>query len=90
MRDSDLCQPRTGWPAVAGASRRALAAGGLKLLRTGDFKIILDERIDLALWKDNHDDWTGVIQGFKGEIPLELKAITQNWTRINLPVPLSE
>ncbi len=69
---------------------RAMAAGGLKLFKTGNLKIELKERIDLALWKDNQDHWTGVIQGLKGEIPLELKAITPNWTRINLPVPLSE
>ena len=69
---------------------QAIAAGGLKLFRTGNFKIELNKRIDLALWKDKQGNWTGVIQGLKGEVPMELKAITQNWNRINLPVPLSE
>jgi hypothetical protein len=69
---------------------QAMAAGGLKLFRRGNLKIELSERIDLALWKDNQDHWSGVIQGLKGEIPLQLKSITPNWKRINRPVPLSD
>ncbi len=68
----------------------AMAAGGLKLFKRGNLKIELNERIDLALRKDNQGNWSGVVQGLQGEVPLELKKITQKWTRINLPIPVSE
>ncbi len=67
---------------------QALSASGLKSFQTGNFKIDLSERCDLALWKDNQDNWNGIIQGLQGEIPPQLLKITKNWTRLNLPVPL--
>lgn len=45
---------------------QALTAGGLKLFRNGNFKIEPNERIDLALWKDNQGNWKGVGQGLNG------------------------
>ena len=66
----------------------AMAAGGLNYFRVGDFKIKLNKRADIALWKDNDGKWRGVLKGWKGAIPLQLLAITNNWTLIDIPVPL--
>ena len=65
----------------------ALAAGGLKSLGTGNFKLNLDERVDLALWKNKAGAWEGLIQGWKGAIPASLLKLTSNWTRLDLPAP---
>jgi hypothetical protein len=69
---------------------QAMAAGGLKSFKTGNFSIHLDEPFDLAVWKNNQGEWAGVIQGLAGDIPLQLLELTRNWARIDLPVPLSE
>ena len=66
---------------------QALAAGGLKSFRTGNFEIKLEDRIDLALWIDKNGEWQGVIQGWEGVIPSELTAITKIWGRLDVPVP---
>jgi hypothetical protein len=66
---------------------QALAAGSLKSFKSGDFEINLDERIDLALWVDDNGQWKGIIQGWDGTIPQELKKITHNWDRLNIPDP---
>jgi hypothetical protein len=66
----------------------ALAGGGLKHFKAGDFEIKLDKQPDIALWTDNQGDWQGVIQGLHGPIPDQLLAITKNWVRLNVPVPL--
>ena len=68
----------------------ALAAGGLKHFKAGDLEIDLDERVDIALWKDNTGKFQGVIQGLKGEVPSRLLAITDDWVHLNIPIPLSE
>jgi hypothetical protein len=68
----------------------ALAAGGLKYFKAGDFEIDLDERIDLALWKTDTGNFQGVIQGIRGEVPPQLSAITRNWIRLSLPVPVTD
>lgn len=65
----------------------ALAAGGLKSLETARFKLFLDERVDLALWKNEEGAWEGLIQGWTGDIPASLRAITSKWQRLDLPVP---
>lgn len=65
----------------------ALAAGELKSFESGDFKITLDRPVDLALWHNNKGEWEGLIQGWEGEIPAQLLALTRNWERINLPAP---
>lgn len=66
---------------------KTLAASSLKRIKTGNFEIQLDERIDLALWKDEKGEWKGVIQNQKQDVPKELLAITKNWIHLNLPVP---
>ncbi|MBK9389236.1 MAG: hypothetical protein IPN68_03250 [Bacteroidetes bacterium] len=69
---------------------QAIAAGGLKSFKTGNFKLVLDKRTDLTLWKNERGEWAGVIQGLDTEIPAQLLRLTQNWTKIKLPVPLDE
>jgi hypothetical protein len=69
---------------------QALAAGSLKSFRTGDFELTLDERADLALWKDDQGNWRGLLQGWSGEIPPALRRITDHWERVALPVPPPE
>lgn len=65
----------------------ALVVGGLKSLETPGCKLLLDERVDLALWKNKGGKWEGIIQGWAGDIPTPLLAITLNWERLDLPVP---
>lgn len=66
----------------------ALAAGGLKYFKVGNFEIKLNKRVDIAIWKDQQNKWKGVLQGWMDPIPTELLDITENWIRLNIPVPL--
>jgi len=66
----------------------ALAAGGLKYFKVLDFEIILDKRVDMAIWKDEMGKLRGILQGWDGAIPSSLLAITPDWIRLDLPVPL--
>jgi len=66
----------------------ALAAGGLKYFKVQDFKISLDKRIDIALWKDKKGKWRGLLQGWSGSTPASLLAITHDWIHLDVPVPL--
>lgn len=66
---------------------QALAAGGLKYFKTKDFIIDLEERIDLALWRNDNGEIEGIIQGYEGEIPEQLLGITGNWTFLRVPLP---
>jgi hypothetical protein len=68
-------------------SPKALAAGGLKSFKTGNFEIQLNDRVDMALWKNINGKWQGVIQGWDGDIPDVLLQITSDWSRLNVPVP---
>ena len=70
-----------------GGQVEALAAGGLLSVETGDFKIRLDNRLDLALRKDKQGNWEGIIQGCS-DIPKQLLKITKQWTKLKAPVPL--
>ncbi len=67
---------------------QAMVAGGLKSFKSGIFEINLENRMDIALWIDGNGKWEGVIQGWKGNIPEQLLAITKNWGRLNIPAPL--
>lgn len=67
---------------------QAMVAGGLKSFKTGTFEINLEDRMDIALWINEKEELEGVIQGWKGEIPIQLLAITKNWGRLNIPLPL--
>ena len=66
-----------------------MAAGGLKFFKSGKFVIQLDQRIDLALWKNDEGKFEGVIQGYEGEIPQQLLSITKDWVRLRKPLPLT-
>ena len=80
----------------------ALAAGGLKSFACGDFRIELEDRVDLALWQDAKGQWQGVIQanvsdaasltgpaaGAPPPIPDALRRITAHWARLRVPVPM--
>lgn len=68
-------------------SLEAFVAGGLKYLESDNFKIELNERIDIALWKNSKNKWEGVIQSERPSIPDELKGITENWTLLRVPSP---
>jgi hypothetical protein len=68
----------------------ALAAGGLKYIKTLNFEISLDERVDMALWKDEKGKLKGLLQDWDSAIPASLLAITQNWRHLDIPVPLIE
>ncbi|MEN6357891.1 MAG: hypothetical protein ABFD83_12510 [Armatimonadota bacterium] len=63
----------------------AVAAGGLKLLSGGGLDIRLEDRVDIALWKDEQDNMHAAIQGLYGEIPDSLAEITTDWTILSLP-----
>ena len=67
----------------------AMAAGGLRLFEGPDLTIELSERIDLALWHNIKGEWVGALHGFEGAIPEALVRITQDWTRVQLPVPFA-
>jgi len=64
-----------------------LAAGGLKSFLADDLEISLDERMDLALWKNDKGKWEGVYQGPEDDVPPGLLELTSNWTKLDLPVP---
>ncbi|KAA6300977.1 MAG: hypothetical protein EZS26_002869 [Candidatus Ordinivivax streblomastigis] len=65
----------------------ALAAGGLKSFKVNRFELNLNERADIALWKNENGKWQGVLQGWKGDIPEELLKFTADWSRLEIPVP---
>ena len=67
----------------------AMAAGGLKTFASGDVRIDLAERIDVALWRDTTGRWQGLLQGYEGEVPPSLRQLTSRWLRLRLPVPWS-
>ena len=65
-------------------SVEAIVGGGLKSFRAGGFSINLSERLDMVLIKEN-GMWQGYVQGLEGNIPIELKKITDNWKQVPLP-----
>jgi len=68
----------------------AIAAGGLKTFECGDLRIEMPGRADVALWRDLHNKWRGVLQGYSGPLPEALAAITSSWTRLKVPRPLGK
>jgi hypothetical protein len=66
----------------------AIAAGGLKRFKGGEMEIILEERMDMALWIDKDGEWQGIIQT-EDEVPVpeELSRITANWSYLKAPTP---
>lgn len=69
---------------------QALAAGGLKAFRGAGVQVQLPERLDVALWRDARGQWRGVVQGGDGPVPQALAALTKDWTRLAVPVPLGK
>lgn len=66
----------------------ALAAGGLRKFETEHLKIILPERIDIAIWRDRQGKMQGVVQGWNGSVPAALAKLSGNWQRLSVPPPL--
>jgi hypothetical protein len=71
-------------------SLEALAAGGLRYLKTGSVEIELSQPTDLALWQDGQGHWQGVLQDHTGPIAETLKSFTTNWLQIVSPPPLCD
>ena len=67
---------------------KALAAGGLSYFKAGDFEIRLNTPTDIALWQSKEGKWVGVLRGGNGDIPLTLLNITDDWIRLDIPLPL--
>jgi hypothetical protein len=78
----------------ADGSLDALAAGGLKSIKVGEFGIEMPDRIDIALWRDGSGEFHGVIQHpepIKASmlvVPEALMAITKDWQKLAVPTPL--
>ena len=68
----------------------ALAAGGLKSLKTDGLEIALPERVDLAFATGADGKRRGVLQGLAGEVPGTLLAIAPDWQRLAIPAGLPE
>jgi hypothetical protein len=73
---------------AADGGLEALAAGGLKRIEVGAFKLELEQRADLALWRDAAGKWQGVLQDFPGPVPPPLAAVGDDWLRLSVPPPL--
>ena len=68
----------------------ALAAGGLKSLKTDGLEIALPERVDLAFATGADRKTHGVIQGLTGDVPGTLLAIASDWQRLAIPTVLPD
>lgn len=68
----------------------AMAAGGLRHFKAGPVEIKLDQPADVALWRDPKGTLQGVLQGYEGDVPADLAALTSNWLRLELPPRLNE
>jgi len=68
----------------------ALAAGGLRQFKAGSLEIDLPCRADLAIWTDAQGTVHGVLQDWQGPIPEPLTALTTDWLRLALPLPVRE
>jgi len=69
---------------------QAMAAGGLKCFKSGALKIALDRRADVALWRDRDGQMHGVLQDWDGPVPASLRALTEDWLRLEVPPPRGE
>ncbi len=65
----------------------AMAAGGLKSFKSTGLEITLNDRTDMALWRNERGKWEGVIQGTEDDVPPELLKITGDWSQLALPLP---
>ncbi|HUT24400.1 MAG TPA: hypothetical protein VM492_08675, partial [Sumerlaeia bacterium] len=69
---------------------QAMVAGGLKRFRAGALEIVLDRRVDVALWRDDDGQMRGVLQDWEGPVPASLTALTPHWLRLEVPPPRGE
>jgi hypothetical protein len=60
----------------------ALAGGGVRSFTVGEMKIESETPYDFALWKEGAGHWRGVLQGWNGPVPEDLKRITADWQRL--------
>ena len=63
----------------------ALAAGGLKSLKTDGLEITMPERADIAFLNEAKGKARGVLQGTTGDVPATLLSITPDWQRLGVP-----
>lgn len=63
---------------------QALACGGLKSFRTGNVRIDLPDRLDIALFKEA-GEWRGIIHGEEQDLPGDLAKFTVNWQFVKQP-----
>lgn len=63
----------------------AAAAGGLRHLDAGAFRLDLPARADVAIWRDPQGRMHGVLQGWDGAVPEALTAVTDDWLRLAVP-----
>ena len=68
----------------------AFAAGGLKRISTDGFALELPERVDIVFWHDENGTPRGAVQDWEGPLPACLTGLTENWVRIETPVPCSD
>ena len=73
-----------------GGKVAALAAGGLKTLKTEGLEITLPKRADLAFVTGTDGKTRGVLQGLSGDMPQTLLTITHEWQRLAVPPLLLE
>ena len=57
----------------------AVAAGGLKSFRAGDFVLELPERVDVAFWRETSGQLRGAYQQTETPLPEALGKLTANW-----------
>jgi hypothetical protein len=67
-----------------------LAAGSLKRFEAGPTTILLEQPIDLALWRTADGGYAGVLQDYDGPLPEPLRRFTDKWSRLAVPKPLAE
>ena len=60
----------------------ALAGGGVRSFTVGEMKLASETPYDFALWKEGAGHWRGVLQGWNGPVPEDLKRITADWQRL--------
>ncbi len=63
----------------------ALAAGGLKRVKTEGLELELPQRADLAFIRKPDGTCAGVLQGLSGDVPEPLLRLTPQWQRLAVP-----
>ncbi len=66
----------------------ALAGGKLTRFEGPGLSLVLEEGMDLALWRTDDGSWKGVLRGTDTAVPPALERITADWTRLPVPAPM--